>query len=107
VTAIAMAKTITRISTFNRDRIDIIASILEVANGGATRRKILLICGLSNNQFKRYLSVLIRDDYVRIDVRNKNKSRFYVTTGKGISLLNAYDRIRDLFQYGQDCITSY
>jgi predicted transcriptional regulator len=94
-----MARTLARVSTSNRDRIDIIASILDAANGGATRRRILLISGLSNSQFKRYLTLLIRDGYIRIEIRNENKRRFYVTTGKGLALLHAYGRVIELFQY--------
>jgi predicted transcriptional regulator len=94
-----MARTLARVSASNRDRIDIIASILDAANGGATRRRILLISGLSNSQFKRYLTLLIRDGYIRIEIRNENKRRFYVTTGKGLALLHAYGRVIELFQY--------
>src|ERR671927_1159095 len=94
-----MARTLARVSASNRDRIYIIGSILDAANGGATRRRILLISGLSNSQFKRYLTLLIRDGYIRIEIRNENKRRFYVTTGKGLALLHAYGRVIELFQY--------
>jgi predicted transcriptional regulator len=94
-----MARTLTRVSQSNRDRIDIIASILDAANGGASRRRILLISGLSNNQFKRYLTLLVTDGYIRLEIRNENKRKFYVTTGKGLALLHAYGRVIELFQY--------
>ena len=84
-------------STSNRDRIDIITSILDSANGGATRRRILLVSGLSSNQFKRYLSLLIENDYIRMEIQERSKgTAIYRTTGKGIALLRVYERIRDL-----------
>jgi predicted transcriptional regulator len=84
-------------SASNRDRIDIITSILDSANGGATRRRILLVSGLSSNQFKRYLSLLIENDYIRMEIQEKSKSTvIYRTTDKGIALLHVYQRIRDL-----------
>ena len=66
-------------STSNRDRIDIITSILDAANGGASRRRILLVSGLSSNQFKRYLSMLIENDYIKLDTID-----CFVITPKGI-----------------------
>ena len=84
-------------STSNRDRIDIITSILDAANGGTTRRRILLLSGLSSNQFKRYLSILIENDYIRMEIQERSKgTAIYRTTGKGIALLRVYQRIRDL-----------
>ncbi|HEU0143903.1 MAG TPA: winged helix-turn-helix domain-containing protein [Nitrososphaera sp.] len=84
-------------STSNRDRIDIITSILDASNGGATRRRILLVSGLSSNQFKRYLSMLIENDYIRMEIQERSKgTAIYRTTGKGIALLRVYQRIRDL-----------
>src|SRR5829696_2555099 len=74
-------------STSNRDRIDIITSILDAANGGATRRRILLVSGLSSNQFKRYLSILIENDYIRMEIQERSK---------GTALLHIYQRISDL-----------
>jgi predicted transcriptional regulator len=84
-------------SASNRDRIDIITSVLDAANGGATRRRILLVSGLSSNQFKRYLSLLIENDYIRMEIQEKSKGTvIYRTTDKGIALLHVYQRIRDL-----------
>ncbi|MDQ3562501.1 MAG: winged helix-turn-helix domain-containing protein, partial [Thermoproteota archaeon] len=84
-------------STSNRDRIDIITSILDASNGGATRRRILLVSGLSSNQFKRYLSMLIENDYIRMEIQERSRgTAIYRTTGKGIALLRVYQRIRDL-----------
>jgi predicted transcriptional regulator len=92
-------------SNSNRDRIDIITSILDAANGGATRRRILLVSCLSSNQFKRYLSILIENDYIRMEIQERGKgTAIYRTTDKGIALLQVYRHIRDLLS--QDNSTS-
>jgi predicted transcriptional regulator len=88
-----MAKTLT--NTSNRDRIDIIASILDAANGGATRRKILLVSGLSGNQFKRYLSILANEGYIEIE----NGER---TSSEGIAFLYAFHHVRELLEQEPD-----
>jgi predicted transcriptional regulator len=93
-----MAKTLT--NTSNRDRIDIIASILDAANGGATRRKILLVSGLSGNQFKRYLSILAKEGY--IEMENGERSRIYKTTSEGIAFLYAFHHVRELLEQEPD-----
>jgi predicted transcriptional regulator len=78
-------------STSNRDRIDIITSILDAANGGTTRRRILLVSGLSSNQFKRYLSMLIENDYIRMEIQERSKgTAIYRTTDKGIAYIPTY-----------------
>ena len=44
-----------------RSRTEIVAMILETANGGATKTKIMYNAMLSYNQLKSYLSVLIEN----------------------------------------------
>jgi predicted transcriptional regulator len=96
-----MAKALTR-TFISRDRIDIIAQILHTANGGATRRQILLRTGLSTVQFKRYLFLLEQDAYLEIEeAENGHKgnraTKIYRTTDKGLSFLGPYDNMRELF----------
>ena len=43
----------------NRSRTEIVGNILDAANGGATKTKIMYTAFLSYNQLKEYLSVLI------------------------------------------------
>jgi predicted transcriptional regulator len=82
-----------------RDRIDIIAAILAISNGGATRRQILVRSGLSTEQFKRYLYLLREEGYIRTEQRTEDgrrKIKIYRTTSKGIALLVAYNNITEL-----------
>ena len=48
----------------NRSRTEIVGSILDAANGGATRTKIMYKAFLSYNQVKGYLSVLIVNNLI-------------------------------------------
>ena len=43
----------------NRSRTEIVAMILDAANGGETKTKIMYFAFLSYNQVKEYLSILI------------------------------------------------
>ncbi|MEW6605123.1 MAG: winged helix-turn-helix domain-containing protein [Thermoproteota archaeon] len=82
-----------------RDRIDIIATILAIANGGATRRQILLSSGISTEQFKRYLFLLQKTGYIETEEHDNNgyrRIKIYRTTDKGIALLDPYYNIREL-----------
>lgn len=83
-----------------RDRIDIIATILAIANGGATRRQILLSSGISTEQFKRYLFLLQQTGYIETEEHDNNNGyrriKIYRTTDKGIALLGPYYNIREL-----------
>ncbi|HEX7032840.1 MAG TPA: winged helix-turn-helix domain-containing protein [Nitrososphaera sp.] len=83
-------------NTHNRDRIDIISSVIDCTNGGAYRRKILLTTGLSSTQFKKYLSLLVQGGYIEIEEENGQK--IYRATEKGIAFLQVYNNIRELLQ---------
>ena len=48
----------------NRSRTEIISNILDAANGGATKTKIMYIAFLSYNQLKEYLSILIENNLI-------------------------------------------
>ena len=47
-----------------RSRTEIVSMILEAANGGATKTKIMYKAFLSYNQLKEYLSVLIENNLI-------------------------------------------
>ena len=66
----------------NRSRTEIVSNILDAANGGATKTKIMYIAFLSYNQLNEYLSILIENNLIEyIDGTNKFK-----TTEKGLNL---------------------
>jgi predicted transcriptional regulator len=76
----------------NRSRTEIVAMILNAANGGETKTKIMYFAFLSYNQVKEYLSVLIENNLIEyLDGGNKFK-----TTEKGLFFLKMYNEIGEL-----------
>ncbi len=62
-----------------RSRTEIVAMILEAANGGATKTKIMYKAFLSYVQLKEYLSVLIENNLLEY----LDGTQTYKTTEKG------------------------
>ena len=75
------------LNTKNRSRVDILASILQMANGGAKRSKITM----NNYHLLRYISLLCENDLLQYD----KKDNILRTTAKGIEFLAAYDELID------------
>ena len=78
----------------NRSRTEIAGSILESANGGSTKTKIMYKSFLSYAQLKEYLSVLIENNLIE----NLEGTQTYKTTEKGLNFLKMYNEIGELLQ---------
>ena len=76
-----------------RSRTEIVSMILESANGGATKTKIMYISFLSYNQLKEYLSVLIENNLIYLE-----STQIYKTTEKGLKFLKMHNAIGELLQ---------
>jgi predicted transcriptional regulator len=75
-----------------RSRTEIVGNILEAANGGATKTKIMYKAFLSYVQLKEYLSVLIENNLLEyLDGTHKFK-----TTEKGLNYLKMHNEIGEL-----------
>ena len=77
-----------------RSRTEIVAMILEAANGGATKTKIMYKAFLSYAQLKEYLSVLIENNLLEY----LEGSQTYKTTEKGFNFLKMHNEIGELLQ---------
>ena len=78
----------------NRSRTEIVATILDAANGGTTKTKIMYFAFLSYNQVKEYLSILIENKLIEyLEGTNKFK-----TTEKGLNYLKMHTEIGELLQ---------
>jgi predicted transcriptional regulator len=75
-----------------RSRTDIIGLILEAANGGATKTKIMYKAFLSYAQLKEYLTVSLQNGLLEYEERRQN----FRTTEKGIQLLNMRNRCDEM-----------
>jgi predicted transcriptional regulator len=75
-----------------RSRTEIVGNILEAANGGATKTKIMYKAFLSYVQLKEYLSILIENNLLEyIEGTHKFK-----TTEKGLNYLKMHNEIVEL-----------
>jgi predicted transcriptional regulator len=74
-----------------RSRSDIIGLILEAANGGATKTKIMYKAFLSFAQLREYLSMLSEKGLIEY----QDGTQRYRTTEKGIRLLHIYNQMND------------
>jgi predicted transcriptional regulator len=77
-----------------RSRTEIVSMILEAANGGATKTRIMYKAFLSYAQLKEYLSVLIENNLLEY----LEGSQSYKTTEKGLNLLKMHNEIGELLQ---------
>ena len=78
----------------NRSRTEIVGSILDAANGGATRTKIMYKAFLSYNQVKGYLSVLIVNNLIEY----LDGTQTFKTTEKGLFFLKMHNEMGELLQ---------
>jgi predicted transcriptional regulator len=77
-----------------RNRTEIVGNILDAANGGATKTKIMYTAFLSYNQLKEYFSILIENNLIEyLDGTHKFK-----TTEKGLNLLKIHNEMAELLQ---------
>lgn len=86
-----------------RSRLEIIASMLQVASSGdASRTTIMYKSFISHAQLKEFLSFLLRKDLIVEYHKGEGKSHreertsLYKTTEKGIYLLHLYNEMNDL-----------
>ena len=75
-----------------RSRTDIVGLILEAANGGATKTKIMYKAFLSYAQLKEYLTVLLENALLQYE----EERQFLRTTEKGVRLLQMYNQFDEI-----------
>ena len=76
----------------HRSRTEITAMILEAANGGATKTKIMYNVYLTYNQLKDYLSVMIESNLIEY----LEGTRTFKTTEKGLNFIKMHNAIGEL-----------
>src|SRR5213594_1410440 len=77
-----------------RSRTEIVSMILEAANGGATKTRIMYKAFLSYAQLREYLAVLIENNLLE----DLEGIQGYTTTEKGLNLLRMHNEIGELLQ---------
>ncbi|MFL6309736.1 MAG: winged helix-turn-helix domain-containing protein [Nitrososphaera sp.] len=76
-----------------RSRTELASNILEAANGGATKTKIMYRAFLSYAQLKEYLTMLTQNGLMAHDVEGE----MYRTTSNGIKFLESSRQLGALF----------
>jgi predicted transcriptional regulator len=80
-----------------RSRTEIISQILDTANGGITKTKLMYKVFLSHDQLKEYLAVLTQSELLSFDF----VSRTFMATEKGLRFLHLYNQIDQLMKEEQ------
>jgi predicted transcriptional regulator len=75
-----------------RNRIDIIAQLLDAASNGSTKTKMMYKAMLSHEQLKEYLRILTENDLIDYD----NASQRFTTTHKGHQFMQRYEDLSEL-----------
>jgi predicted transcriptional regulator len=86
----------------NRSRPDIVAIILESANGGITKTRLLTRANLTSGQLRQYLDVLITKKLV-VQLADEDKRHMaYRITEKGIRYLSIYSTLKSIAVFQQE-----
>src|SRR5438093_4940469 len=72
-----------------RSRTDIVSQILDAANGGSTKTRIMYKAYLSYAQLKEYLSILVENGLLELEEEQQK----YRTTEKGTKFIKAYQHM--------------
>lgn len=78
-----------------RNSPDIIATILEAANGGIGKTRLLTKANLTSEQFKKYIDLLISKELL-IELEEIDRRSAYKTTERGLQYLTLYDSIKNV-----------
>lgn len=83
----------------NRSRTDIIATVLEAANGGITKTRILMKANLTSGQLKEYMDWLIAKNLLMELIDDSGSHAAYRTTELGIRYLAMYSSLRSIVPF--------
>lgn len=85
----------------NRSRPDIMATILEAANGGITKTKLLTRANLTSFQLRQYLHILVARKLL-IELSDEDEKHVaYRTTEKGMRYLSIYSSLKNIAVFPQ------
>jgi predicted transcriptional regulator len=74
---------------------DIIATILNTANGGIGKTRLLTKANLTSSQFKKYIDLLMEKQLLaECEDMSSRHSAYYKTTGLGLQYLELYNSIK-------------
>jgi predicted transcriptional regulator len=74
---------------------DIIATILEAANGGVGKTRLLTQANLTSLQFKKYMGLLLEKELL-VEFERDSRHHSYRTTARGLKYLALYNTIKSV-----------
>jgi predicted transcriptional regulator len=83
-----------------RSRTDIVSEILEAAQGGTSKTKIMYKAFLSYAQLKEYLAVLVENRLLEYDKGTET----FKTSEKGVRFLKLYNQIGEMVSPEQETV---
>ena len=83
-----------------RDRLSIMAELLDVAREGVNKTRIMYQASLSFAQLKEYVTLVI--DLNLLEAVKTSKRTIYKTTEKGLRFLQSYREIVELLAKGKE-----
>lgn len=86
----------------NRSRPDIMAIILEAANGGISKTRLLTKANLTSGQLRQYLGVLIEKKLITELADEDKRHVAYRTTEKGMRYLSIYSALKNIAVFPQE-----
>jgi predicted transcriptional regulator len=85
-----------------RDRLFIIAEILEIARDGTLKTQIMYKANLSFTQLNEYLKFMLK--ITLLERFSRNDKEMYRATAKGLDFIQRYHEITELLKVGEDSI---
>ena len=74
-----------------RDRLYIIAEILDIARDGALKTQIMYKANLSFSQLNTYLKLLLETQL--LEILKRNRKTIYKTTKRGVEYMQSYKEV--------------
>ena len=84
----------------NRDRLSIVAAILDAARLGASKTRIMFRANLSFKLLEKYLDISMRAGFVQVDEYK------YTLTGKGEEFLKQYTQLHERYYSAKKTLDS-
>ncbi len=80
----------------NRNRIEIVANILDIARNGALKTHLMYKANLSYMVVTQYLGFLIRSGLIEEVFSEEGPTKMYKTTPKGFQYMEVYDSLQSI-----------
>jgi predicted transcriptional regulator len=82
----------------NRDRLRIVAAILEAANSGSSKTRIMFSANLSFKLLEKYLGLVVSAGFVQVD------DSVYLLTESGREFLRRYNDFHERYAKAQELV---